>query len=45
MYTTSNSIVYSHPNLELHVVKSVVEPPLEEVGVAIVILQRSVNVV
>ena len=37
--------VYSHPNLELHVVKSVVEAPLEEVGVAIVILQRSVNVV
>ena len=32
-------------DLELHVVKSVVEAPLEEVCVAIAILQGSVNVV
>ena len=38
-------VMCRHQDLELHVVKSVVEAPLEEVCVAIAILQGSVNVV
>ena len=38
-------VMCRHQYLELHVVKSVVEAPFEEVGIAIAILQGSVNVV
>ena len=45
LFITFCLVMCRYQDLELHVVKSVVEAPLEEVGVAIAILQGSVNVV